>query len=135
MFLCHNVVPHEKRPGDTLLTRYAFAFADHFIVQSEAVRRDLLRIKPDASHLLVHHPVYEAFGQPVDKANARKALNINAAKTMLFFGYVRPYKGLPVLLKALRFADDVHLVVAGEFYESEETYRSLAKELGITDRN
>jgi glycosyltransferase involved in cell wall biosynthesis len=134
VFLCHNVVPHEKRPGDTVLTKYAFSFADHFIVQSEAVRKDLLRLKPGASHTLVHHPVYEAFGQPVPKDEARKALDIRSARTLLFFGYVRRYKGLTVLLRALRLVPDVYLVVAGEFYENEETFRQHAMELGIADR-
>jgi len=134
VFLCHNVVPHEKRPGDVLLTRYAFAFADHFIVQSEAVRKDLLRFKPDASHILVHHPVYETFGKPLPREDARRRLGITSEKTLLFFGYVRPYKGLAVLLRALRFAADVDLVIAGEFYENEETYRQQARNLGIADR-
>ena len=134
VFLCHNVVPHEKRPGDVLLTRYAFAFADHFIVQSESVRKDLLHFKPGASHVLVHHPVYEAFGKPLAREDARKQLGITSERTLLFFGYVRPYKGLPVLLRALRFATDVHLVVAGEFYQNEEIFHQQARELGIADR-
>jgi glycosyltransferase involved in cell wall biosynthesis len=128
------VVPHEHRPGDTVLTKYAFAFADFFIVQSEAVRKDLLRFKPDARHTLVHHPVYETFGKPLPRDEAQQRLGITSAPTLLFFGYVRPYKGLSVLLRALRFAGNVHLVVAGEFYEREETYRQLVRDLGISDR-
>jgi len=134
VFLCHNVIPHERRPGDVLFTKYAFAFADRFIVQSDAVRQDLLRLRPNALSAMAHHPVFEVFGRPVAKHEARRALGVSAARTLLFFGYVRPYKGLSILLRALRDLNDVHLIVAGEFYESEQKYLDQARDLKIIER-
>ncbi len=134
MFLCHNVIPHERRFGDRLLTRFAFAFADYFIVQSEAVQRDLVELRPDATFAMAHHPVFESFGNPIPKEEARQRLSISSARTLLFFGYVRQYKGLSVLLRALQNLHDVHLIVAGEFYDDEQVYRDLTRELNISER-
>jgi len=134
LFLCHNIIPHERHPGDMLLTRSAFRFADGFLVQSESVRRDLLRLVPDARVAMAHHPVYDGFGAPIGKEEARARLGLPAGKLLLFFGYVRPYKGLRVLLRAISHLDDVTLVVAGEFYEPEASYRSLIADLGIGHR-
>lgn len=138
LFLCHNVLPHERHPGDTLLTRWAFAFADLFIVQSEEVQRDLLRIVPNAKVGLTHHPVYEMFGTSIGKDIARGQLGITESRVILFFGYVRKYKGLGILLDAFhtlltsRQLNDILLLVVGEFYEDETAYRMQAEALGIT---
>lgn len=134
VYLCHNVVPHERRPGDRMLTKFAFSFADGFVVQSESVRHDLLRLQPDARIVFAHHPVYDAFGQLVDKDEARKKLGLSHRKVLLFFGYVRRYKGLSILLEAIARMEDTALVVAGEFYEDEELYTNLIRRLGIESR-
>jgi len=137
LFLCHNILPHERHPGDTLLTRYAFSFADLFIVQSEEVRRDLARIRPNAHAGFVHHPVYEMFGSAFAKEAARQQLGIRESRVILFFGYVRKYKGLGVLFDALHTAlarrqlNDTLLLVVGEFYENETAYRTQAEALGL----
>ncbi len=137
LFICDNVLPHERRPFDNALTRFAFRSVDYFIVQSDAVEKDLRSFWPSAVYRNVPHPVYTMFGPPVDKAEAKKALGISAENVLLFFGYVRKYKGLAVLLGALARASesiDVHLLVAGEFYDDERKYRSLIQELGIESR-
>lgn len=135
--LCDNVVPHEKRIGDMLFTRYAFSSVDGYLVQSGIVERDLLKIKPDAMYRRVEHPVYEIFGNPIEKTSARRALSLTSAKVLLFFGYIRAYKGLDILLETmslLRETGDVCLLVVGEFYENETHYRLLAEKLGIAAR-
>ena len=136
IFLCHNIVPHERRPGDRLFTRWAFAFADRFIVQSGEVEKDLRGFLPNARAALVRHPLYDLFGHPVLKEGARRALQVTAGRVLLFFGYIRPYKGLRVLLEALALLvgreefSDLLLLVVGEFYEDEASYRAF-----ITARN
>ena len=134
LFICDNVIPHEHRPGDAAFTRFAFNQADFFIVQSETVERDLVTFKPEARYRKVPHPVYNLFGEPVDRLQARNSLGVQRKHLLLFFGYVRPYKGLNVLLQAmaqLRTKLDVELLVVGEFYEGEGSYRNQIRELGL----
>lgn len=134
VYICDNVVPHEKRPGDAAFTRYAFGPADGFIVQSDIVERDLLAFLPGARFRKVPHPVYNIFGAGMDKLRAREALDLKAERLLLFFGYVRPYKGLHVLLDALaavRTRVDVQLMVVGEFYDDERKYRTQIARLGL----
>ena len=134
LFLCHNIVPHEKRPGDTALTRYAFAPADGFIVQSATVERDLLALIPDARHELVPHPVYSSFGEPMPAEEARRHLGTSAKFVLLFFGYIRAYKGLGTLLDAMALLKghlDIHLFVVGEFYDEVRRYRDTLSTLGL----
>ncbi|MEN3038279.1 MAG: glycosyltransferase [Candidatus Kryptonium sp.] len=137
VFICHNITPHEKFPLANLLTKFAFLFPDRFIVQSDAVENDLLKLKPSASYKKVFHPVYEIFGEAIDKNEARKILGIRPdEKVLLFFGYIRPYKGLDILLKAMRYIlskFQVKLFVVGEFYENPERYFKIVEEEGIND--
>ncbi len=135
--ICDNVLPHERRPGDALLTRYAFRSVDGFIVQSDAVEHELTEFWPAATYRKAPHPLYTIFGGPVDRQEARKNLGITAPRMLLFFGYVRKYKGLDVLLEALaRLPAElgVQLVIAGEFYDPEHGYRDQIRTLKIEDR-
>jgi glycosyltransferase involved in cell wall biosynthesis len=135
IFICDNVIPHEHRPGDRIFTRYAFRTADGFIVQSDAVQKDLLDFWPQARFRNVPHPVYNNFGNRVETEDARETLGITAKRVLLFFGYVRAYKGLHVLLDAMPLVPpDVHLLVVGEFYEGEEPYRAQVRRLGLERR-
>jgi glycosyltransferase involved in cell wall biosynthesis len=134
LFICDNIVPHEKRPGDTVFTRYAFASVDYFIVQSHAVEQELLDFWPGARYKEVPHPVYSMFGDATAKGRARALLGIRAQRVVLFFGYVRRYKGLHVLLDAfarLERSLDAQLLVVGEFYDDEEQYRKQVAELKL----
>ncbi|MBI4547463.1 MAG: glycosyltransferase [Ignavibacteriae bacterium] len=138
MFICHNVVPHERRIGDVLFTKFAFAFSDYFIVQSSIVRDDLLKFVPNAKYSIAPHPLYEMFGLPLLKQDAKKRLNIIAGRVLLHFGYVRPYKGLMVLIEAMKQIRDLEpkngdplLLVVGEFYEDVSRYRRKVKELNL----
>lgn len=138
LFICDNVIPHERRPGDIVFTKYAFKQADYFIIQSNAVERDLLQFVPDARYRRVSHPIYEIFGEALPKDDARRILGISAKKVILYFGYVRPYKGLMVLIDAMKkIAEsreqraDVLLLAVGEFYDSETKYRKRARDLNL----
>jgi glycosyltransferase involved in cell wall biosynthesis len=134
LFICDNIIPHEKRPGDRAFTRYAFSSADYFIVQSNAVEQDLLGFWPQARYRKAAHPVYNIFGNPIDKTEARRRLAITAERVILFFGYIRKYKGLHVLLDAmteLKESGNVHLLAVGECYDDEERYREQIKALEL----
>ncbi|MEK6571359.1 MAG: glycosyltransferase, partial [Bacteroidota bacterium] len=93
LFICDNVIPHERRPGDVMFTKYAFRQADYFLVQSDTVEKDLIRLFPGAKYRKAPHPVYELFGKPLAKQDARRMLGITAENVILYFGYVRGYKG------------------------------------------
>lgn len=132
--ICDNVIPHEHRPFDRTFTRYLFRATNGFIVQSHAVEKELKAFWPEATYRYVPHPVYELFGAAIDKGQARQELGIAASRVLLFFGYIRRYKGLQVLLEAMAKAvrgTDVHLLVIGEFYDEERVYRDQIRTLGL----
>jgi glycosyltransferase involved in cell wall biosynthesis len=132
--ICDNVLPHERRPFDIMFTRYVFRAVDAFIVQSSAVERDLLRLVPGVRYRHVPHPVYNIFGTGIPASLARQRLGIEEDRVLLFFGYVRRYKGLHVLLQAMPAILQtmrVRLLVVGEFYADEDAYRRQIEELGI----
>lgn len=131
----HNALPHERRLGDRALARYFLRACDGLAVMSDAVRRDLERLGVEAVVRQVRHPVYEHFGAARPRVEARAALGLPPeAPVLLFFGFVRRYKGLHVLLDAmprvLERLPEARLVVAGEFYEAEGRYRTQAAPLG-----
>lgn len=139
IMIVDNLIPHEPRPFDLRLTRWLMKTVDAYIVQSGAVREDLLRLRPDASFREVAHPVYSLFGERVPKEEARRALGLDPSQPLLlFFGFVRRYKGLDTLLRALpaiRAGLDrpPRLVVLGEFYEGREETRALITRLGLDE--
>lgn len=134
--VCHNVIPHETKPGDLSFAKYFFSKVDYFILLSQKVKNDLLRIRPNAKFKVLFHPVYSSFGKPVDKEAAKEYLNLNYPKIILFFGLVREYKGLDVLLKAMSLikqSSDVKLVIAGEFYQEKKIYDDLIEKYHISE--
>lgn len=135
IFICDNIVPHEKKIGDAWLTRLALRFPDFFIVQSETVRSDLLSFRQNALHVKIPHPLYTIFPPVIEKKEARKKLGIPLhVPLILFFGYIRPYKGLSCLIQALpevRKSVPVELLVAGEFYEEKKETMQLVKKLDL----
>jgi glycosyltransferase involved in cell wall biosynthesis len=137
IFLCHNVSPHEGTPLDRVLTAYGLGGADAFLVhaRSEAAKlADLARGRPVRVH---PHPSYEIFSESAPgREEARRALGLTG-RVLLFFGYVRPYKGLEDLLVALTLArPDAwdRLVIVGEFYEAPERYRALLADPRLRER-
>lgn len=136
LFFCHNVLPHEKRIGDTFFAKFAFAFADFFFLQSHTLEQDLRLLQPTAKFAVAPHPLHETIGKAIPTMEARKLLGISAKRVILFFGYVRKYKGLMTLLDAMTTINknlngDILLLVAGEFYESIATYQQKVHELGL----
>lgn len=124
-----NIIPHEKRPGDRAFTGYFIRPVDAFIAMSREVLKDLRTFtgKPAA---FVPHPVYDNYGEIISKQQARSHLGLDLhAKYLLFFGFIRRYKGLDLLLEALQdpelLKQDVRLIVAGEFYEDRKFYDGL----------
>lgn len=137
LFICDNVLPHEHTPFDKILTSWLFKAGDYFIVQSKSVERDLLSVVGSPRYEYVPHPVYEIFGNTVGKSEARSKLGIaENENVLLFFGYVRKYKGLHVLLDAVKEALTglkLKLLVVGEFYDNEADYREQIRKLELED--
>lgn len=126
--VCHNIIPHEKRIGDKILSKYFLKKIDYFIPLSDQVKKDLFLFVKHPVYKLLPLPVFSLFGERVDKEEAKKYLNIMDKNVLLFFGFIRDYKGLDVLIEAfvlVRKEMDVKLIVAGEFYEPEEKYLNL----------
>ncbi|WP_114783128.1 glycosyltransferase [Botryobacter ruber] len=132
-----NVVPHEQRPGDVPFTRYFLSACHGFIAMSRSVQQDLERFEPDKPNVYLPHPLYDNFGDPVTKAEACAKLNLDPEyRYILFFGFIRAYKGLDLLLKAmaesrLQQLPKLKLLVAGEFYDDPAPYHHLINELNL----
>ncbi|MBE2229512.1 MAG: glycosyltransferase [Chitinophagaceae bacterium] len=136
--IADNVIPHEKRPGDKPFTRYFLKSCDAFIPMSEKVMQDLRLFEKEKPAALVAHPLYDNFGAAISKQEARKYLGLpEKEKIILFFGFIRHYKGLDLLLEAM--ADSrirekrIRLLIAGEFYEEARPYQEQMEKLGIVD--
>jgi glycosyltransferase involved in cell wall biosynthesis len=134
VLVCDNLVPHEHRPLDGALTRWMLRNSDGYLVMSESVERDLERLKPGAPRRRVAHPFYAQFDRRRHtRESAREALRLGG-DVVLFFGYIRRYKGLDTLLEAWplvrRERPGATLVVAGESYEDLAPYRALAEAAG-----
>ncbi len=135
-----NVIPHEARPGDGPLTRYFLSACDGFVTMSRAVLGDLQRLGFGQKPALYRpHPLYDNFGPIKAKAAALAALKLpDDVSYLLFFGFIRAYKGLDILLET--FADErlrklpVKLIIAGEFYEDAAPYEELIKRYQLENR-
>ena len=136
IFICHNVRPHEESKIDSLLSRQVFNNVDRFIVHSEEDKVNLLEMYPDAVIVKNFHPVYDMF----ENGSENRAQNGNEKKppfNILFFGYVRKYKGLKYLLNAMpKILNevDVRLTIAGEFYDEKKPYMDLIQKHGISNK-
>ncbi|MDB5230660.1 MAG: glycosyltransferase [Chitinophagaceae bacterium] len=136
--IADNVLPHEKRPGDKPFTEYFLKSVDAFVTMSDKVMTDLRMFTGKPAQKVVH-PLYDNFGEQTDKLAARNQLKLPAdKKIILFFGFIRKYKGLDLLLNAM--ADerlkqqDIHLLVAGEFYEDRKDYDEQIASLNLGSR-
>ena len=131
-----NVIPHEAHWFDKPLTRYFLKGCTGFISMSDSVEKDLLSLRPDAPHTLLPHPLYAHFGPKLPREEAAGILGVDPGKkTLLFFGLIREYKGLDILLEAFRdLPEDYQLVVAGEPYGSFAKYQAIIDTLPGKDR-
>lgn len=139
-----NILPHEKRPGDFAFTRYFLKSCDAFITMSEKVMQQLRQLEKTKPAMQVLHPLYDNFGEIISKSEARtflrqqKGLTIGENdKIIIFFGFIRKYKGLDILLQAMAVPAirqaGIKLLIAGEFYEDEKPYREQIEKLNIGD--
>lgn len=140
LYICDNVIPHEKRFGDKFFTKLAFSQGDYFVVMSKTVEDDLKLFSKGKPYKLIPHPVYNIFGDKVEKTKAKDFIqkeydiDLQNEKVILFFGYIRKYKGLnylidamPEILKKVK----LKLLVVGEYYGDEEKYRAQIRDLGL----
>ncbi len=138
--LLHNIIPHESRKGDKVLTSMFLDKLSEGVVLSDSVKRDLESFELSKRLTIRHlfHPVYDHYGERIDKIEALKELSQNTDRTyLLFFGIVRKYKGLDILIKAFgeaKLPDHIDLIIAGEFYDSKEEYIDLIEKSGKVDR-
>ena len=140
--IADNVTPHEKRFGDKPFTRYFLKSCDAFITMSDKVMADLRFFEKTKPAKLVSHPLYDNFGDIISKETARKHLGLpENEKIILFFGFIRKYKGLDLLLEAMSIlknpklpTSNIKLLVAGEFYEDEKPFHEQLQKLGIKDQ-
>lgn len=136
--IADNIIPHEKRIGDKQFTNYFIKPVDAFITMSEKVMQDIKTLDNIKPALQVSHPLYDNFGEPISTIEARKWLKIDPdKKVLLFFGFIRKYKGLDILLDSINILDKKNilnnfiLIVAGEFYEDAQPYLDQVKRLVI----
>jgi len=127
--IADNIIPHEKRMGDNLFTKYFLPTIDAFITMSEKVLVDVKRLSQKPVEL-VAHPLYDNFGEKISRTTARAVLNIPETDfVILFFGFIRKYKGLDLLLEAMpkiiEKIPHIKLLIAGEFYEDKKNYSTL----------
>jgi glycosyltransferase involved in cell wall biosynthesis len=141
--IADNIIPHEKRIGDTVLTKYFLKPVDAVITMSDKVLKDL-KLFTNKLSIKIAHPLYDNFGEKISKQEARKHLGLNAVEPIiLFFGFIRKYKGLDLLLEAMAELkannnstfniQHLKLLVAGEFYDDKKIYDDLIESLGIKE--
>ena len=140
--IADNVIPHEKRIGDQQFTQYFVKPVDAFITMSDKVMKDLKTFSNKPARQIVH-PLYDNFGEQVNKEIAKQHLNIKDENVILFFGFIRKYKGLDLLLEAMNVLKQQttnhklqtpKLLIAGEFYEDRKTYDDIIQQNNIADQ-
>jgi D-inositol-3-phosphate glycosyltransferase len=136
--IADNIIPHEKNIVDKLLTSYFLKCSDGFVTMSRSVLEDLKKFNIRKAAAYNPHPMYENFGDEMTKQDARTKLKLDASgKYLLFFGFIRKYKGLDILLQA--FADKriqdagIKLIIAGEYYDKPDEYEAIIKENALQD--
>lgn len=134
--ILHNLIPHEQKFYDTFVNRYFLKQFDAFVVMSDKVKADLLKMKPGAKHIQLEHPNYNHFGNKMNQSHAREQLNLpQDKKVLLFFGLIRKYKGLDILIDVLsNLKEDYVLLIAGECYEDVNSYFQQINNLGLNQR-
>lgn len=138
--IADNIIPHEHRPGDKIFTTYFSKGVDAWIGMSKEVYNDVLKVVSNPKRALVPHPVFDNYGQVITRSEALKRLDLEENfKYILFFGFIRGYKGLDLLLKAmaepvLSNHKEIKLIVAGEFYGDSAPYFKLIQDLELENR-
>ena len=133
-----NIIPHEKRFGDAILTKYFVSKCNAFLALSSSVLDDLSKFTKTNNKIFIPHPIYDSFGKIVEKEIAKSKLGLEKdGKYLLFFGFVRKYKGLDIMLEVMsdkRIQNlGIKLIIAGEFYDNQEEYITKIEDLNISD--
>lgn len=134
-----NIIPHEKRLADKILSNYFVGAVDSFIAMSKSVLSDLDMFDTKKPRCFCPHPLYDNFGKKISRSEAIAQLGLDESTSyMLFFGFIRDYKGLDLLIEAMsdnRLKDkNLKLIVAGEFYNNSEKYFDLEKQFNVSDK-
>lgn len=134
-----NIIPHEKRLADKLFSQYFVGTVDGFVAMSKSVLNDLNLFDQQKPRAFCAHPLYDNFGDQRERVEALKSLNLDPTVSyLLFFGFIRDYKGLDLLLEAMSDErirqKNVKLIVAGEFYNNSDKYFELEKTLNLGDK-
>jgi glycosyltransferase involved in cell wall biosynthesis len=134
-----NIIPHEKRPGDRMLAQYFSNSIDAFVAMSRSVLEEINLFDKIKPRVFCPHPLYDNFGLPTSKGEALKALSLQPEfNYILFFGFIRDYKGLDILLDAMAdpliSQSNIKLIVAGEFYTNAKPYLDQITALGIAEK-
>ncbi|MCE3226219.1 MAG: glycosyl transferase family 1 [Bacteroidetes bacterium] len=137
--LTDNIIPHEKRFGDKPFTKYFVNNCHGFIAMSKAVLNDISKFSSTSDKIYSPHPMYETYGPAVSMKEARDKLGLNHEdKFVLFFGLIRHYKGLDILLEAMKHPSlekqNIKLLIAGEFYEDKQPYLDIIASKELKDR-
>jgi glycosyltransferase involved in cell wall biosynthesis len=137
--IADNIIPHEKRFFDHWLTCFYLKSSDGFLFMSRSVMKDLEKFPVTGPRTYCPHPLYDTYGSITDRVSARKQLGVDQkCLYLLFFGFIRDYKGLEILLAALaqnRLKSlPIRLIIAGEYYTDRKPYDQLIKQLNISDK-
>ena len=135
--ICDNIIPHENFIGSNILTKFYLKYIDGFIVQSDTVGKELKTLKPNAKFIKRFHPIYDIYGTRKDKKIAKKDLGLKSKHVILFFGIIREYKGLDILIESINILKnklkDFHLLIVGECYENIDKYLLLIKKYKLNN--
>lgn len=132
-----NLIPHEKRFGDKLLNKFFLKQTDYFIVMSGQVEKELIYLKPKAKYSLLQHPIYNNFGEKISQKIAKEKLGIKETKVILYFGFIRKYKGVKYLIRAvpgILKKIDARIILAGEFYDDKSSYTDEIKKTNCSNK-
>lgn len=134
--LLHNVISHEKMPFQQKLARYFLSKCSSLIVLNKKAAGELEQILPEVRYEVLFHPFYDHYGNRISRNEALRSLNlIEDKKVILFFGFIRDYKGLDILIEAMKFLDESYtLIIAGEVYGNFRKYDELIRKLKISER-
>lgn len=137
--LVDNIIPHEKRIGDRMFTNYFVKPVDGFVAMSKSVFNDIDQFKKTELKVLTPHPLFDNFGENISRETALSRLDLSAEfRYILFFGLIRKYKGLDLLLEAMKDSffkvNKIKLIVAGEYYSDKENYQQFIRENGLEDQ-
>ena len=133
-----NVFPHKKIPFQKIFNYFFLKKMDSFVVMSQSVKKDLKKFNSKAPIMCALHPIYNNFGNRINQNIARNNINVTLDnKYLLFFGFIRKYKGLELLLESMsdqKIIDrNIKLIIAGEFYEDEKSCREKIKDLNLSN--